>query len=60
MIKKARESVGKLYDLERFEDIDERLIYIRQLLANHTYSVRQQDREESPEVRSLLQVYNVD
>ena len=60
MIKKARKSVGKLYDLERFEDIDERLIYIRQLLANHTYSVRQQDREESPEVRSLLQVYNVD
>ena len=52
--------MGKLYDLERFEDIDERLIYIRQLLANHTYSVRQQDREESPEVRSLLQVYNVD
>ena len=56
MIKKARESVGKLYDLERFEDIDERLVYIRQLLANHTYSVRQHDREEPPEVRSLFQV----
>ena len=60
MIKKARKSVGKLYDLEQFEDINEQLIYIRQLLANHTYSVQQQDQEESPEVRSLLQVYYVD
>ena len=56
MIKKARELVGKLYDLERFEDIDERLVYIRHLLANHTHSVRQHDRDEPPEVRSLLQV----
>jgi len=55
MIKKARESVGKLYDLERFEDIDEQLVYIRQLLANHTYSVRRDDREEPPEVCSISQ-----
>lgn len=50
MIKKAREWVGKLYDLERFEDVDERLIYIRRLLADHTYSVRLGDREVPPEV----------
>ena len=56
MIKKARESVGKLYDLEQIEDIDNQLVSIRQLLANHTYTVRQHDREEPPEVRSLFQV----
>jgi len=50
MIKKARERVGKLYDLDRFEDVDERLTFIRHLLSNHTYSVRQRDREEPPEV----------
>ena len=50
MIKKAREWVAKLYGLERFEDVEDRLIYIRGLLADHTYSVRESDREVPPEV----------
>ena len=45
MIKKAREWVGKLYGLERFEDVGEGLIYVHRLLADHAYSVRQSDRE---------------
>lgn len=52
MIKKAREWVARLYDLERFEDVDERLLYIRRLLEDHTYSVRKSDREVPPEVCS--------
>jgi hypothetical protein len=50
MIKKAREWVGRLYKLERFEDNDERLIHIRHLLKDHTYSVRKLDREQLAEV----------
>jgi len=52
MIKKAREWVGRLYELERFDDNAERLVYIRHLLADHTYSVRKLDREQPPEVYS--------
>jgi hypothetical protein len=59
MMKKAREYVGTLYELERFEDKDERLIYIRHLLADHTYSVRRIDREEPPEVYSHFQEVQV-
>ena len=54
MIKKAREWVEKLYGLERFEDVGERLIYVRCLLADHTYSVHQSDWEVSLEVCSEL------
>lgn len=54
MIKKARDVVGSLYSLERFEDIDERLRHIRHLLADHTYSVRQGDRKDPPEVCNRL------
>jgi len=46
--------VGKLYDLEKFEDIGGRLIYVRRLLADHAYSVRQSDRKVSLEVCSEL------
>ena len=42
--------VGTLYGLERYEDVNERLVYIRHLLADHTYSVRQGNREDPPEV----------
>ena len=52
MIKKAREWVGRLYELERFEDNDEHLIYIRHLLKDHTYSVRKLHREQPAEVHS--------
>jgi hypothetical protein len=54
MIKKARESVEELYELERFENNDERRIYIRHLLVDHTYSVRKLDREQPLEVCSHL------
>ena len=50
MIKKAGDVMGTLYGLERIKDIDERLLNIRHLLADHTYSVRQSDREEPSEV----------
>ena len=50
MIKKARDMVGTLYDLERYEDVNDRLVYIRHLLTDHSYSVRQDNREDPPEV----------
>ena len=50
MIKKARDLVGTLYDLERYEDVNDRLVYIRHLLADHSYLVHQDNREDLPEV----------
>jgi hypothetical protein len=50
MIKKAREWVSRLYELERFKDNHERLIHIRHLIKDHTYSVRKLDREQLAEV----------
>ena len=51
MIKKARDMVGTLYGLERYENVNERLDYIRHLLADHSYLVRQGNQEDPPEVR---------
>jgi hypothetical protein len=50
MMKKARDRVGKLYNLHRFEDDDERRLHVDSLLASHTYVVRQCDRTKEPEV----------
>jgi hypothetical protein len=49
MIKKARDCVGRLYNLHRLED-DERRILIDQLLLDFTFTVRQCDRANEPEV----------
>ena len=54
MIKKAREWVGKIYGLERFEDVGKQLIYIRRLLTDHAYLVRQSDQEVALEVCNEL------
>ena len=50
MIKKARDRVGRLYDLHTFEDDEERLVHIESLLQGHSYAVRQCDRTKRPEV----------